>query len=150
MRRVQFIALCAMFGIALAGCSMPRPPEAAVATSRPADHLVGQNLDTLIAQLGPPTRSSPTDNDQTTFVWQFETPAGTPPPTGSAGLYGDGASPGYVSQGYSPFCRITAVVSTTTGIVAQANMEESNGTGASLLRRGEGVCAQHMRPKSRS
>jgi hypothetical protein len=27
-------------------------------------------------------------------------------------------------------------------------MEESNGTGASMLRRGESICAQHLREKS--
>jgi len=127
---------------------MPRLPEAAVTAARPADQLVGKNLDALIAQLGPPARSSSADSDQTTIVWQFETPTGTPPTTGSGGLYGDGGSPNYVSQGYSPFCRITAIVSTSTGIVTQASMEESNGTGASMLRRGESICSQHLRAKS--
>src|SRR5579863_9600965 len=114
MRTTQLIMLCVASGVTFGGCSMPRLPEAAVTAARPADQLVGKNLDALIAQLGPPARSSSADSDQTTIVWQFETPTGTPPTTGSGGLYGDGGSPNYVSQGYSPFCRITAIVSTST------------------------------------
>jgi hypothetical protein len=142
--------LCTALGVALGGCSMPRIPEAAVATAQPADHLVGQNLDALIARFGPPARTSPADNDQTTVVWQFETPARTSPPTGAGGLYGDGGSPGYVAQDYSPFCRVTAVVSTTTGVVTQARTEESNGTGSSLLRRSESICSQYIPTKPRT
>jgi hypothetical protein len=150
MRTAELMILCVASGVTFGGCSMPRLPEAAVTTARPADQLVGKNLDALIAQLGPPARSSPSDNDQTIIVWQFETPTGTPPSTGAGGLYGDGGSPSYVSPGYSPFCRITATVSTTTGIVSQASTEESNGTGASgaVLRRGESICSQHLRAKS--
>ena len=105
---------------------MPRLPEAAATTARPADQFVGKNLDALVAQLGPPARSSSSDNDQTTIVWQFETPTGTPTPTGAGGLYGDGGSPSPVSQGYSPFCRITAIVSTSTGVVAQASIDRKS------------------------
>jgi hypothetical protein len=148
MRTTQLIMLCVASGVTFGGCSMPRLPEAAVTAARPADQLVGKNLDALIKQLGPPARSSSADSDQTTIVWQFETPTGTPATTGSGGLYGDGGSPSYVSQGYSPFCRITAIVSTATGVVTQASMEESNGTGASMLRRGESICSQHLRAKS--
>ena len=150
MRTAPFTMLCVALGVTFGGCSMPRLPEAAATTARPADQFVGKNLDALVARLGPPARSSSSDNDQTTIVWQFETPTGTPTPTGAGGLYGDGGSPGHVSQGYSPFCRITATVSTATGIVTQASTEESNGTGASggILRRGESTCAQHLRAKS--
>jgi hypothetical protein len=150
MRTAQFMMLCAALGVTFGGCSVPRLPEAAVTAARPADHLVGKNLDALIVQFGPPARSSLSDNDQTTVVWQFDTPAGSPPLTGSGGLYGDGGSPSYVSPGFSPFCRITATVSTATGIVTQASTEESNGTGSSaaVLRRGESVCAPHLRAKS--
>jgi hypothetical protein len=148
MRTTQLIMLGVASGVTFGGCSMPRLPEAAVTAARPADQLVGKNLDALVKQLGPPARSSSADSDQTTIVWQFETPTGTPTTTGSGGLYGDGGSPSYVSQGYSPFCRITAIVSTSTGIVTQASMEESNGTGASMLRRGESICSQHLRAKS--
>lgn len=147
MRTIQLILFCA----ALGGCSssIPRQPEAALSTARPADQFVGKNLDALVAQLGPPTGSLPSDNDQTTVVWQFEAPTGAPPVEGAAGLYGDGNAPGYVSEGYSPFCRITAIVSTSSGVVTQAHTEESNGTGASWLHR-DGACARHLRAKSRT
>jgi hypothetical protein len=155
MRMAQFVPSYAVFGvvtgialvIALGGCSlqMPKAPEAAISASRPADQLVGKSLDTLIAQLGQPTRSSQADNGQTSVVWQFE-PRETLPPTGAGGLYGDGNSPAYVSQGYSPFCRITAVVSTADGNVIQASTEESNGTGAP--GRGGNICSRYLRAKS--
>ena len=80
------------------------------------------------------------------MVWQFEGPPEAQPPTGAGGLYGDGNNPGYVSQGYSPFCRITAVVSTADGNVIQASTEESNGTAAS--GRGTNICARYLRAKS--
>jgi hypothetical protein len=151
MRMTQFVPLCVAFGVALGGCSisMPRPAEPAVTAAKPADHLVGQNLDALVAQLGQPTKTWPLDNNQTSVVWQFETPGDTPLPPGAGGLYGDGSAPGYVSDGYSPFCRITAVVSTSSGVVTQASTEESNGTGASYLHR-DSVCAKHLRTKSRT
>ena len=150
MRTTQLIMLCVVSGVTFGGCSMPRLPEVTATTTRPADQFVGKNLDAMIAQLGPPARSSSSDNDQTTVVWQFETPTGAPPLSGSGGLYGDGGAPSYVSPGYSPFCRITATVSTATGVVTQASTEESNGTGSSgaILRRGESVCSQHLRAKS--
>ena len=147
MRVLQILLACAVLG----GCSlsMPHPPEPALTAAKPADQLVGQNLDALVAQLGPPARSQTLDNDQTSVVWQFETPGDRSSPTGAGGLYGDGSSPGQVSEGYSPFCRITAVVSTTSGVVTQASTEESNGTGASLLRR-DSICAKHLKAKSRT
>ena len=120
-----------------------------MSAAKPADQFIGQNIDTLIAQLGPPVRSATLENDQTSFVWQFDSPGEPPTPTGAAGLYGDGGSPGYVSQGYSPFCRITAVVVTSSGVVTQASTEESNGTGASLLRR-DNICAPYLRKRPRS
>jgi hypothetical protein len=148
MRTTQLMMLCIASGVPWGGGCLGGRGGGAPTTALPADQFVGKNLDALVKQLGPPTRSSPADSDQTTIVWQFETATGTPPPTGSGGLYGDGGSPSYVSQGYSPFCRITATVATSSGIVTQANMEESNGTGASMLRRGESICAQHLRAKS--
>ena len=146
MRAIRLVLLC----ITLGGCSlsMPRPAEAPVSAARPADQLVGKNVDTLVAQLGPPTQSRP-DGDQTTYVWQIETPLEGSPPTGAGGLYGDGASPGYVSDGYSPFCRIN-VVASSAGVITQANTEESNGTGTpnGFLRSGN-VCQQRLRTKPR-
>jgi hypothetical protein len=147
----RFVLLCVAFGVTLGGCSisMPRPPEPAVTAAKPADQLVGQNLDALVAQLGQPSKTWSTDNDQTSVVWQFETPGDTPLPPGAGGLYGDGGSPGYVSDGYSPFCRITAIVSTSRGVVIQASTEESNGTGASYLHR-DNICTKHLKAKART
>lgn len=131
MRTIQLFPLCAVLG----GCSLSMPSfpsssrEAPVSEARPADQLVGKNLDTLIAQLGQPTRSQPLDNDQTSYVRQIEMPRENSHPTGGGGLYGDGNSPPYVKEeGYTPFCKIS-VVASSAGVIAQASTEESNGTG---------------------
>jgi hypothetical protein len=155
MRIFQVMVVCT----ALGGCSMQWPEvatwkEAKVpVAARSADQFVGQNVDALIAQLGPATKSTKIDDDQNSYVWLLSSdPAGdTPPMTGHGGLYGDGGSPGHVSQGYSPFCRIS-VVATPAGIVTQANTEESNGTGApsGILSTNQGICAQRLRMKSRT
>jgi hypothetical protein len=148
MRIIQFVLLCA----ALGGCSIPLPStsEAPVSSARPADQLVGKKLDTLVAQLGSPTRSQPIDADQTSYVWQIDAPNDVRHPTGAGGLYGDGNSPSDVSEGYSPFCRITVVASSTSGLVTQANTEESNGTGkpGGTIRSGN-ICQQRLKTASR-
>jgi hypothetical protein len=153
MRMVSIMLL----SVALGGCSLSMPSipslsskEAPVSAARPADQLVGKTVDTLIAQLGQPTRSQPLENDQTSYVWQIETPSDPPPPRGDAGLYGDGNAPGYVSEGYSPFCRIN-VVAGTNGVITQANTEESNGTGTpNGFVRSSNVCEKRLRAKSRA
>ena len=154
MRLASTILLCVVLG----GCSlsMPslssisRPAEAPVSAARPAEQYVGKNLDTLVAQWGPPKRSQPLENDQTSYVWQFEPTDEVLPPTGYGGiLYDDGWSPGYVSQGYSPFCRIT-VVASADGVITQANTEESNGTGTpGGFIRSTNACQKLVKPKSR-
>ena len=146
------MALTALLCIVLCGCSLslPRAPEAGVSAARPANQLVGKKLDILVAQLGQPTRSQPLDNDQTSYMWQIETPGEPPAPTGAGGLYGDGGSPGYVSEGYAPFCRIN-VVASSSGVVTEANTEESNGTGSPHgVFRGGNFCQQRLRAKSLS
>jgi len=158
MRPASAILLCAVLSgcsLSMPSISMPslssisRPAEAPVSAARPAEQYVGKNLDTLVAQFGPPKRSQPLDNDQTSYVWQFDVGDEAPPPTGAGGLYGDGWSPGYVSEGYSPFCRVT-VVASADGVITQANTEESNGTGtpSGFVRSGN-VCQKQLRAKSR-
>jgi hypothetical protein len=147
MRILKIVALCA----ALGGCGASR--QAVVA--RPADQLVGQNLDTLVARFGPPTSSSKIDNDQGSYVWQLgdaADSAGKPVPrTGYGGLYGDGESPSVVSQGYSPLCKIN-IITSPTGTVTRASTEESNGTGAAvgIFDVGGSICAQRLGTKSQT
>ncbi len=155
MRLAQTMLLCAVLGgcsLSMPSISMPSisgPAEAPVSAARPAEQYVGKNLDTLVGQLGPPKRSQPLDNDQTSYVWQFDVVDEGLPPTGAGGLYGDGRSPGYVSEGYSPFCRIT-VVASADGVITQASTEESNGTGTpnGAIRSGN-ICQKQLRAKSR-
>jgi hypothetical protein len=150
-RNFKWATLGVVFGLALGGCSLslPKAQEAPVSAARPADQLVGKNIDALVTQLGPPKRSQSLDNDQTSYVWQIET-GDTPPLTGAAGLYGDGISPGYVSDGYSPVCRIN-VIASANGVITQATTEESNGTGTpnGVFRR-ENICDKQLRARSRS
>jgi hypothetical protein len=144
-------ALGVVFGLMLGGCSfsLPKAQEAPVSAARPADQLVGRNIDALVAQLGQPKRSQSLDNDQTSYVWQIEI-GDTPPLTGSGGLYDDGVSPGYVSDGYTPVCRIN-VIASANGVITQATTEESNGTGTpnGVFRR-DNICDRYLRAKSRS
>jgi hypothetical protein len=156
MRITSTVLLCAVLGgcsLSMPSISMPSissPAEAPASAARPAEQYVGKKLDTLIAQLGPPKRSQPLENDQTSYVWQFETIDPPQHPTGDGGLvYGDGVSPGYVSEGYTPFCRIT-VVASADGVVTQANTEESNGTGTpnGFVRSGN-ICQKQLKSRSR-
>jgi len=151
MRIASTVLLCAVLG----GCSLSMPSlsgshEAPTSAARPAEQYVGKNLDTLVEQWGPPKRSQPLENDQTSYVWQFETTDEALPPTGYGGiLYDDGWSPGHVSKGYSPFCRVT-VVASADGVITQANTEESNGTGTpSGFLRSSNFCEKQLRAKSR-
>ncbi len=145
MRILKIVALCA----ALGGCGASRQEVAA----RPDDQLIGQNLDTLIARFGPPAGSSKMDNDQSSYVWQLaaatDSAGGRAPHAGYGGLYGDGDSPSNVSPGYSQSCKIN-VIASPTGIVTQANTEESRGTGATLGIVGVSgsLCAQRLGIKS--
>jgi hypothetical protein len=156
MRLASTMLLCAVLG----GCSLSMPSismpslsashEAPASAARPAEQYVGKNLDTLVAQWGPPKKSQPLDNDQTSYVWQFETADEALPPTGDGGIvYGDGWSPGYVSSGYSPFCRVN-VVASSDGVITQATTEESNGTGTpNGFIRGSNICQKQLKAKSR-
>jgi hypothetical protein len=151
MRMVHVMPSSAVFaailGIALGGCSLQLPkaaPEAAVSAARPADQLVGKNLDAIVAKLGQPDRNSQLDNGRSSFVWQIE-PREALPPTGDGGLYGDANNPGHVSNGYEAFCKVTVVVDMANGNILQASTEESNGTGAAYF--GSNICSRYLRTK---
>jgi hypothetical protein len=143
----SYAAFAVMLGVALGGCSLQMPkagPEPALSAAKPADQLVGKNLDAIIEKLGQPHRSRQMDNNQSTFVWEIE-PREAQHPTGDGGLYGDANNPSHVSAGYEAFCKITVVADMTSGNVLQASTEESNGTGAAYF--GTNICSRLLRTR---
>jgi hypothetical protein len=144
MRILTIVAAC----VALGGC-WTSGQDAATA-NRPSDQFVGQNVDTVVARFGKPTGRKKMDNDQMTYVWEFpatDLPGGQTSYTGQAGLYGDGRTPGSMSDD-PRFCKIS-VVTSPEGIVTQFNAEDSNGTGAPSMTLGliGSVCSQRFRQK---
>jgi hypothetical protein len=63
MRILGIVALCA----ALAGCAASRQEVVA----RLGDHFIGQNVDALVIQFGPPTSTFKMNSGETAYVWQL-------------------------------------------------------------------------------
>jgi hypothetical protein len=125
MRTLKIVALCAILG----GCWMSGQDVAT--PTRLGDQFVGQNVDAVVARFGKPAGRKKSDNDQMTYVWELaaaDLPANQRTHTGQAGLYGDGHTPGAMSDD-PRFCKIS-VITSPQGIVTQFNAEDSNGTGA--------------------
>jgi hypothetical protein len=147
MRFPVIIAL----GAALGGCWTSG--QQAATTGSPGDQFVGQNVDAVVARYGKPAGRKKLDNDQMTYVWEFpatDLPGNQRSYTGDAGLYGDGRTPGTMSDDLRS-CKVS-VVTSSEGIVTQFNVEESNGTGAPTMTLGliGGVCARRLQMKSQS
>jgi hypothetical protein len=141
MRIPKIVVLC----VALGGCWTSGE---GVATSRQSgDQFVGKNVDAVVARFGKPT-SRKVDNDQTTYFWQLDAatdPSGSQKAyTGQGGLYGDGRTPGYMSDD-PRFCKLS-VTTSPEGIVTQFSAEDLNGTGAPTFSLGinGSVCAQRL------
>ncbi len=88
------------------------------------------------------------DNDQMTYVWELaatDLPRNQRSYTGDAGLYGDGQTPGAMSDD-PRFCKVS-VITSAEGIVTHFDAEDSNGTGASKMRLGwaGSVCAERLK-----
>jgi hypothetical protein len=147
MRILAIVVICA----ALGGCWTSG--QEAATSNRPGDQFIGQNVDAVVARFGKPTGRKKLDNDQMSYVWELDA---TPPSSdqkthsGQGGLYGDGQTPGYMSDD-PRFCKLS-VTTSPEGIVTQFNAEDSNGTGASAMSLGfnRSICAQRlgMRPQT--
>jgi len=115
---------------------------------RPGDQFVGQNVDAVVARFGKPAGRKKLDNDQITYFWELEaakaSSANQETYTGQGGLYGDGRTPGYISDD-PRFCKLS-VTTSPEGVVMQFNAEDSNGTGAPTITFGIGgsICAQRL------
>jgi hypothetical protein len=141
MRILEIIALCA----ALGGCAGTWQQTAS--TSRVGDQFIGKDVDALVAQIGRPTSSKRIDDGRGSYVWELAAVADSGDrwvDTGYGGLYGDGHTPGYISDD-TRFCRIS-VTTSSDGIVTQLKAEDSNGTGAPAVSLGlnGSICAKRL------
>ena len=140
MRILKIIALCAVLG----GCAGAAQQQGEAMSH--GGQFIGQNVTSFAAQYGPPVSSKRTDSGQGSYLWQLDTI--TAPDrwvdTGDAGLYGDGHSPGYISDD-PRFCKVK-IITSPEGIITQFNAEESNGTGAPNMTLGlnGSVCAKRL------
>ena len=140
MRILKIMGLCAVLG----GCWTSGQD---VATSaRYGDEFVGKNVDAVVAKLGKPRGRKKMDGDQVTYFWEFaagDLPANQKSYTGQGGLYGDGQTPGAMSEDLR-ICRVS-VVTSPEGIVTQFSAEDSNGTNARMaLGSAGGFCSQKL------
>lgn len=148
MRILNILTLC----VALGGCGGLLQQTAT--PSRFGDQFVGQNVTSLVTQLGKPISRKKMDNDQMSYVWDLEAPSDVPDDrrtdTGDAGLYGDGHTPGYMTDD-PRLCKMTVVVS-REGTVTEVTTEEHNGTGAPAITLGfnRSICAQRLGTRSPS
>jgi|ERR1700732_3243017 hypothetical protein len=144
MRILEIVALCA----ALGGCAGSQQGIPV----RSGDRFIGKNVDALVAQIGRPASSKLMDDGQHSYGWQLGAPAVAAADqrvqSASGGLYGDGSTPGYISDD-PRFCKIS-VVTSPEGIITQLNAEDSNGTGAPAMTIGlsQSICAQRLGTKS--
>ena len=124
MRILVVVAL----GVALSSCAASRQ-EVVV---RLGDQFIGQNVDSLVLQFGPPTSTFKMNSGHSSYVWQL---------TAVTDIAGDR---GY-AQAQSRFCKVS-VIASPTGIVTQLNTEDSNaGFGlAGALGAYGSICARRL------
>jgi len=142
MRILEIVALCAVLG----GCAGALQQEG---TARQGGQFIGQNVTAFAAQYGPPVSSKRTDDGLGAYVWQLDTVSAPDRwvDTGNGGLYGDGHTPGYISDD-PRFCRVK-IITSPEGIITQFSTEDSNGTGAPTMTLGihGSVCARRLGTK---
>jgi hypothetical protein len=101
------VALCA----ALGGCAASRQEVVA----QLGQEFIGQNVDALVVQWGPPASTFKMNSGDTAYVWQLGN---------QTDLVADHGS-GFAS---TRFCKVN-VVASPKGIVTQLNTEDSNAGG---------------------
>lgn len=115
------------------GCAASRQEVAA----RLGDQFIGQNVDAMVLQFGPPTSLFKMNSGQSSYVWQL------------TAVTDIAVDRGY-GQASTRFCRVN-VIASPAGVVSQLTTEDSNA--------GEGIygavgafgsiCAQRLRMKPR-
>ncbi len=131
MRIPEIMVLC----LALGGCAAPRQEVA----GRRGEQFIGQNVDALVAQLGPATSSSKMKDGQNSYVWRISTRTDVRTQTGSGGLYGDGNTPSSAISDTARSCKIS-VIASPAGIVTQLDAEDSDDDTDAMS-----ICARRLR-----
>jgi hypothetical protein len=129
MRILGILALGA--ALSLAACAASRQEV----VSRLGDEFIGQNVDSLVVQWGPPASTFKMNSGDTSYVWQLgnQTDIRTD----------DGA--GFAS---TRFCKVN-VVASKTGLITQLNTEDSNAGGGLVGALGGygSICARRLSMK---
>jgi hypothetical protein len=124
MRILGIVALCA----ALGGCATSRQEV----SERLGAHYIGQNVDALVIDFGPPASTFEMNSGDTSYIWQLGNQTNA--------VAGNGAAVASTS-----FCKVS-VVASKTGIVTLLNTEDSNaggGIGGAIGMYGS-ICAHRL------
>jgi hypothetical protein len=124
MRILGIVALCA----AVSGCAASKQEVVA----KLGDQFVGQNVDALVLQFGPPASVFKLNSGQSSYVWQLSAVTDIDTDRGS----------GTASTRY---CKVS-VIASPAGIVQQLNTEDQNaGRGiAGLIGVYGSMCGQRL------
>ncbi|MEY9437336.1 hypothetical protein [Bradyrhizobium elkanii] len=127
---MSIAAACAV----LAGCAASKQEVIA----RLGDQYIGQNIDRLVVQFGPPTSTFRMNSGQSSYVWQLSavTDIATDRGWGTAS---------------TRYCKVS-VIASSTGIVEQLYTEDSNagyGVGGVVGMYGS-ICGQRLGMKPQS
>src|SRR5262245_5008610 len=123
-----------LVALVLAGCAASRQEVA----QKLGDQFVGQNVDALVTQFGPPNAQFKMNSGQTSYVWQL------------AAVTDIEGNRGY-AQAQSRFCKVK-VIASPNGVVQTLGTEDSNagaGLDATLGVFGS-ICAQRLGIKAQS
>jgi hypothetical protein len=104
MRVLGIVALCAV----VVGCAASRQEVVA----RLGDQYIGQNVDSLVVQFGPPTSVFKMNSGQSSYIWQLSAVT-------------DIATDRGFGTASTRYCKVT-VIASPTGVVQQLNTEDQN------------------------
>jgi hypothetical protein len=125
---MRYAGAVTVVAVLLAGCAASKQEVAAQLGSQ----YVGQNVDALVRQFGPPASSFKLNSGETSYVWQLDAETDINVDRGSG-----------IAKTY--FCKVS-VIASPAGIVSQLRTEEANagaGLGAALGLYGS-ICAQRL------
>lgn len=100
-----------LLALLLSGCAASQQEVA----SRLGDHFIGQNVDSLVIDFGPPASTFKMNSGDTSYIWQLGNQTNAVGGNGSA-------------IASTRFCKVS-VIASKTGIVTQLNTEDSNAGG---------------------
>lgn len=129
--RIIAIFVCLL---ALSGCGTASRQEVA---TRLGAQFIGQNVDSLVVQFGPPSSAFKMNSGQTSYVWQL----------GAVTDVNTDRGTGTVSTRY---CKVS-VIASQAGVVTDLNTEDSNGTGLIGATAAFGsICGRRLGMKSQT